>query len=368
MNAGIYVHLPFCKVQCTYCDFPLTTRLSLSKRYYAALLKEIGLIPVTLSTDTLYFGGGTPSLTPPEILLEIKQKFPLEQDCEVTLEANPDDITSEVLQTWTQIGITRLSIGVQSLEESVLRGMMRQHSAEEAIHAYHLARSAGFTNISLDLIAGYPQQTVHGFLEGLESLTRLHPDHLSIYLLEMHEKTPLSRQITTGVAQMMAEEDQLRVYTEAILILQNAGYCHYEVSNFALPGRESRHNLKYWSDAPYYAYGAGASSYLGSTRITNLREVARYIDAMENGKNPAESSTLEDQETRVRNALIFGLRKREGVEIPEFEKRYGVAAVSLFPDDAHEFLEAGLLEIRGKYLRLTLSGMLVSNEILESAL
>ncbi len=246
--------------------------------------------------------------------------------------------------------------------------MMRQHSAEEALQAFRLARSAGFNNINMDLIAGYPQQTVRGFLEGLDLLIQLRPDHLSIYLLEMHESTTLSRQITTGIAQVMPEEDQLQIYTEAIRILQHAGYRHYEVSNFALPGRESQHNLKYWSDAPYYAYGAGASSYLQSTRTTNLREIPRYIDALENSRTPVESKTAEDQETRVRNALIFGLRKRDGIDLTEFEKKYGVPAVSLFHDQAKEFLEAGFLEIHGRFLRLTLSGMMVSNEILDSAL
>ncbi len=368
MNPGIYVHLPFCKVHCTYCDFPLTTRLSLSQRYYKALCDEIDLHPVTLSADTLYFGGGTPSMTPPETILKIKRKFSLEHGTEVTLEANPDDITPEILQTWKEIGITRLSIGVQSLEEPVLRAMMRQHSAEDPLEAFQLARNSGFTNINVDLIAGYPRQTVQGFLGGLELLIRHRPEHFSIYLLETHERTALSRQITAGVAQVMAEEDQLHVFTRAIQILQKAGYRHYEVSNFALPGYESRHNLKYWSDAPYYAYGAGASSYLESTRITNLRDVALYVDAMERGHNPVETKTVEDRETRIRNALIFGLRKREGIDLTEFEQTYGVSAISLFPDGAKDFLEAGLLELRGRYLRLTLRGMLVSNEILERVL
>ncbi len=368
MNAGIYVHLPFCKVRCAYCDFPLTTRLSLSQRYYTALLREIALNPSTRCADTLYFGGGTPSLTPPEIILEIKRRFLLEKDAEVTLEANPDDIEQEIAQTWKQIGITRLSIGVQSLEELVLHGMLRQHSAARALDAFRLARNAGFENINVDLIAGYPQQTVRGFLDGVQTLMELRPDHFSIYLLETDHRTALARQLDSGKVQLMPEEDQLHCFAEAIRYRQDTGYCHYEVSNFALPGLESRHNLKYWSDAPYHAYGAGACSYVEPIRTTNFSGVIEYVEALETGKLPVQSSTVEDRDTRIRNALIFGLRKRDGIHLPEFERRYGVPAVSLFPANAKEFFETGLLEIRGTHLRLTFSGMMVSNDILHTVL
>ena len=257
---GIYVHLPFCKVHCAYCDFPLTLRKTLAGDYYESLLREIDQNPAP-EADTLYFGGGTPSQTPVEVLQEIRSRMKLKGDSEVTIEANPDDITPQLLQEWKAIGITRISIGVQSLEREALQAALRPHTPEQAVDTLKQALNAGFHSINADMIIGLPSQTTAGFESDIDRLIALHPQHFSLYLLEVHESTALHKQLNAGRRELMAEEDQIACYRKATKKLQDAGYLHYEVSNFALPGFESRHNLKYWTSAPYYAYGAGACSY-----------------------------------------------------------------------------------------------------------
>jgi oxygen-independent coproporphyrinogen-3 oxidase len=365
---GVYVHLPFCTVHCVYCDFPLTTRLSLSPRYYEALLKEIHLNTASGPVDTLYFGGGTPSLAPIEVLSEIVNSFALETGSEVTLEVNPDHIRATALAQWKALGITRISLGVQSLENEVLKLMLREHTPEEAREKLKSAIRTGFDCVNVDLILGYPKQSASTFLQDLESLIKLQPEHFSIYLLELHETTPLYKMVQEGQASLMPEAEQLDSFETAVRILKREGYEHYEVSNFALPGKESRHNLKYWNDVSYLAYGAGACGYVDSTRTRNLPDVLKYIEAMEKGLSPNVEVIHETAETRSRNALIFGLRKTSGINVLEFETSYGCKPRDLFGSSYEEYLADGFLEEAGSHLRLTEKGLLVSNEILSSAL
>ena len=361
-RTGIYIHLPFCKVHCSYCDFPITTRTSLAQEYYECLLREISMNPAP-AADTLYFGGGTPSLAPPPVLQKIRGAFTLMDGSEITLEANPDDVRPDVLKEWLAAGVTRLSLGIQSLEPEALRAALRQHTPDQAEEALRQARESGFNNISADLILGLPLQTPSGFLRGIERILDFRPQHLSLYFLEVHENTALRKQMDRGRAAPMEEDDQLDCYERAVAMLLSSGYTHYEVSNFALPGFESRHNLKYWTAAPTYAYGAGACSYHDTLRIQNAASVTDYIAAVRAGRPPVATSVAEDPDTRMRNTLIFGLRRREGVAIPEFERHYGVSPLELFPDSG-ELLSGGFLEVQAGRLRLTFRGMLLSNEIL----
>lgn len=364
MNPGIYIHLPFCSVHCTYCDFPLTTRVSLSDRYYSALLREIDQRRPETMADTLYFGGGTPSLTPARILKEIRERFALVRDSEITMEANPDDIDRQRIHEWKHAGINRLSVGVQSLEPAVLRCLLRKHDADTARHALADARNSGCSNLNIDLMIGCPEQTSLGFLGGLRELIDFHPDHFSLYLLEIHENTALAKQLQDGRLRIMEENEQVDCYSEAITVLKQAGFDHYEVSNFALPGKQSIHNLKYWSSAEYFGFGAGAASYVDGVRNTNQRSIETYIRCVEEMRSPVETESKEDAETKMRNALIFGLRKTRGINLKEFESEFAVPALMLFGESADTFLENRWLEIHEETLRLTLSGMLLSNEIL----
>ena len=365
---GIYVHLPFCSVHCTYCDFPITTRTSLSNRYYDALLKELHVKPAQERADTLYFGGGTPSLAPVPVLQEIVSSVSIEPKAEITMEVNPDHVTAQKLADWRSLGINRLSLGVQSLEKDVLQRMLRQHSPQDALNAIQLSAQAGFENRSIDLILGFPNQTVSGFLSGLQQLIECEPDHFSIYLLEIHEGTGLHKIIQSGGAVCMEEEAQIGCFETAIDLLAGAGFEQYEVSNFARKKKMSIHNLKYWTDAPYYAYGAGACSYFERYRTRNIPDVQAYIEAMERGASPVDETIQEDPETRARNALIFGLRKIEGVHVEDFEAMYGRSAMSLFDDDLDSHFAGGLLERVGHHLRLTRKGLLLANEVLTSAI
>ena len=368
LTSGAYFHLPFCSVHCTYCDFPITTRLSLSNRYYAALLAEIERNIPEEKVDTIYFGGGTPSLAPVELIRDVIARLPTEPDPEVTLEANPDHISNKKLTEWRAAGINRFSLGVQSLDLPVLRAMLRQHSPEQALAAIAGTRKAGFENVNVDLILGYPAQTGTGFLSDVRRVIETEPDHFSIYLLEIHEGTALHKSIDSGSATVMEEAEQIDSFERAIELLAGAGYEHYEVSNFARPGKSSRHNQKYWNDAPYYAYGAGACSYLGSRRTRNLSSVSSYIEALESGQSPVEESSLDSETTRARNALIFGLRQIRGIDIPAFERRFGVKPDDLFEGSLQEHLANGLIEVSQNHLRLTRKGMLLSNEVLSSAI
>jgi oxygen-independent coproporphyrinogen-3 oxidase len=319
-------------------------------------------------SDTLYFGGGTPSVTAVDTIDGLIKMMPLTKDAEITLEANPDDVSFESLSSWLKCGITRLSLGIQSLEPAVLRAMLRRHSANQAIIAIQNAQKAGFGNINVDLMLGSPAQTAEGFFLGLLQILDFRPQHISLYMLEVHEGTLLAHQIQQGKIQQMPEEQQVSCYLQAVDLLKKAGYLHYEVSNFALAGFQSRHNLKYWTSAPYYGYGAGACSYYEQRRIQNLREIPAYIQSIVSGKLPIESETLEDRETEARNAVIFGLRKTEGIDVENFRITYGIHPLSLFENRADLFLAEGFLELHEGRLRLTSGGLLLSNEILSSAI
>lgn len=320
--------------------------------------------PLAEKSDTLYFGGGTPSLTPSIVLKRLHEKFELAQDAEITLEANPEDITSESIAGWIETGVNRLSIGIQSLQEPALRSSSRVHSAEQALQAIEKVQVSGWANVNLDLMIGLPEQTVSGFIEDLQHLIRLRPSHFSLYLLEIHDRTALSKEIQSGRRTLMNEDDQLSCYIEGIRLLREAGYEHYEVSNFALPGFQCKHNLKYWNGNPYEGYGIGACSYTGGYRTENVRELNRYIDRIASDLSPIKNRIEEDRETKMRNRLIFGLRKREGVHTTEFEQEFGTSVMSLFQAEGATLLENGLLELSEDHLRLSLAGMLISNDIL----
>jgi putative oxygen-independent coproporphyrinogen III oxidase len=367
MKPGIYIHLPFCSVHCVYCDFPISTRLSLSDRYYNALITEIRRQPPADVADTVYFGGGTPSLAPAKILKVALDSLEVWKQSEISLEANPDHITEEKLDEWLSLGVNRLSLGIQSTEPQVLKSMLRQHSPEDALQTLRMSRNSGFNNLNVDLVLGFPGQSVDGFSKGLEGLIELRPDHFSVYLLELHENAPLYRMIAEERLSPMEEADQLIALEQTVRLLSEAGYEQYEISNFALPGKTSNHNLKYWSDAPYYGYGAGACSYAKQYRTRNVSDVSAYIEAIERGGSALEEVIEENPEIRARNALIFGLRKVKGIDIALFQQKYLMSPQELFGSSFDGYITDGFLELSGNHLRLTRKGMLLSNEVLTSA-
>jgi len=345
---GIYIHLPFCTTHCVYCPFAISTNMTLQEEYVAALLREIG---EGRTVDTLYFGGGTPSRTSIEHLAMLASRFSVQG--ELTLEANPEDVNAESVAAWRDIGVNRLSIGVQAFNDSELRAIGRVHDATQARNAVELAVQAGL-RVSLDLILGLPQQTPERFRDSLQQAIDLGVGHLSLYMLDLDEKTPLQVQVARGRTTVPEDDQVANLYIEAVERLDRASLHQYEISNFARPGEESRHNLRYWRREPYLGFGLGAHSFVDERRFANTRDIHRYIaDPL------AEdfSETLSDEERR-HEFLFLRLRQSSGIDYREL--------VELCGQEAVEWTERGLRE--GWLRRLdsrvafTPAGFLLSND------
>lgn len=360
-QAGLYLHIPFCRSRCSYCDFATGLYESgLADRYVNALVEETGASTLARAqVDTIYFGGGTPSLLDPaqlkKILLALGEKFDVDPASEITLEINPGSITVEKLRAFRSLGINRASFGAQTFDDRELAKLGRSHTANDARRTFHDLREAGFDNVSFDLIAGLPGQTLAGWQRNVEEALELRPEHLSFYLLEVHSGTPLAQHIERGL-QPVPDEDLAAVMYEWMLErAAAAGYEHYEISNLCRPGFQSRHNTKYWTGAPYFGFGCSAHSYDGSMqRWSNHRDVLEYVSLVEKGSSPiSEKQILTDSDLKA-ESLFLGLRMMCGVN-QDLCKDYET--------DVARFQEAGLLELDGDFIKLTRSGALLSNEV-----
>ena len=367
--AGLYVHIPFCSSRCSYCDF--ATGLyegELAERYVAALVEEIRASPHHVaSVDTIYFGGGTPSLLSlaqlDRILATLYTQFEIVPAAEVTLEINPGSVTLEKLEAFRSLGINRASFGAQTFDDRELAKLGRSHTAADALKTFADLRHADFTNISFDLIAGLPGQTLEGWQRNVNQALDLNPEHLSFYLLEVHSGTPLAEHIRRGL-QPVPDDDLAGVMYEWMLEHASAaGYEHYEISNLSRPGFHSRHNVKYWTSAPYFGFGCSSHSYDGRTRRwSNHRDVLKYVEAIENGQTPVvEAQALSETDVRA-EALFLGMRLMRGVDVRRYRESFGVDLREAHAADLDRFRKAGLLEFDGDLIRLTRSGALLSNE------
>jgi len=367
---GLYVHIPFCAAICNYCNFNRGLfDAGLKQRYVAALLREIRSAgePAT-PADTIFFGGGTPSLLDPAEIADIvrtcRESFDLAADAEVTLEANPETVTAGRLEQFRAAGVNRLSYGVQSFRDTELVRLSRLHSADRAREAFSLARSAGFDNISLDLMMWLPQQSVAEWLESVDALIGVGPDHASLYLLEVYPNAPLRDEMARAKWSLAPDDDAAEMYLEAMARLDAAGYGQYEISNVARPGRVSRHNLKYWEDGEWRGFGCGAHSTRAGVRWKNLSSTTEYIAAViEDGRSPAVEQRILSTEERIEEALFTGLRLTRGIDLTEFGFRYDVDVWARYGRELQPFVDAGLL-IYDARLRLTRPGMLLANEIM----
>lgn len=308
---GLYLHFPFCAERCTYCDFPTVAgRDERIEPYLAALEVEIGSLPGELpgKADSVYLGGGTPSrMTPAELgrlLGAVRGRFELTPECEITLEGNPESLTPDRLARYRETGVTRVSVGVQSLDDEVLRGVGRAHDAAQATEAVHASRRAGFADVSLDLIAGLPGEDLDHWTRTVERAAALGPDHVSVYLLETDKDTPLSRAMRSGRIPRPDDDALACAYEQTVAVLEAGGLALYEISNFARAGHESRHNLKYWSDAAYVGLGLGAHSYWAGERWANRRDLEGYIAEVSGGRDAGEWSDPWDPERRLGEARI----------------------------------------------------------------
>ncbi len=367
---GLYLHIPFCSAICGYCNFNRgLLDAALKTRYVRALEREIARTgSAGRAADTIYFGGGTPSLLEAEEVARLigacRGRFAVAPDAEVTLEANPETVTPETLAAFRQAGVNRLSFGVQSFRDEELKRLGRIHDARRARSAFADARRAGFDNISLDLMLWLPGQTRQHVGESVARLIELAPEHASLYLLELYPNAPLREDMARAGWSLAPDDDAAEMYISSMETLEAAGYEQYEISNVARPGRRSRHNLKYWSDGEWAGFGCGAHSTIGCQRWNNVASIVEYAARVEAGEEVvADRRTLSRRE-RIEEALFMGLRLADGVSTTRFAREYGIDIWATWGGHLERCVDAGLLVREPGRLRLTRHGMLLSNEVL----
>jgi oxygen-independent coproporphyrinogen-3 oxidase len=366
---GLYVHIPFCAAICNYCNFNRGLfDAALKQRYVDALVAEITAAAGTRGADTIYFGGGTPSLLEPEevarIIAACERAFGVAADREVTLEANPETVTTERLAGYRAAGVTRVSFGVQSFRDDELRRLSRLHGARRAADAFDEARAARFDNVSLDLMMWLPGQSVAEWLESVDRAAAVGPEHLSLYMLEVYPNAPLRDEMARARWSQAPDEDAAAMYVSAMERLEAAGYEQYEISNVARPGRRSRHNLKYWSDGDWLGFGCGAHSTCDGVRWKNVAGTEEYIARVALGGTAAVDVRTMPADERLGDALFTGLRLADGVDADAISLRYGVDVWHRYGEALKPFIDEGLLCREDCRMRLTRRGMLLAHEVM----
>jgi oxygen-independent coproporphyrinogen-3 oxidase len=379
MNLGVYIQVPFCQSRCTYCNFHtgVVTR-DRYEPYAAAICREMESSELAegSTADTVYFGGGTPSLLDPALLARMMatlEKTTGAQPTEVTLEADPETISPQKAAAWLAAGFNRISLGAQSFEDRELQTAGRVHRREDVYRAMESLRAAGFRNISMDLIAGLPHQTRESWESSVAQLVRLLPEHVSIYMLEIDEDSRLGRESLAGGSRYSAEavppDDAMAdFYDYAAVRLATAGYDHYEISNWGLPGRHSEHNLKYWRREPYLGLGAGAHSFNGSQRWANVHEPDRYVTLIERGGSAREQLANVFPPDALSEEFFLGLRQLEGIDFERIAREYDREPwmhdrLATLRQRIDQLRSDGFVEVDGPRLRIAPARLTVSNEI-----
>lgn len=372
--AGIYFHIPYCVSRCTYCDFYTQTDFRSKTKLLKAMQEEINIRKAYLKNQpisTIYFGGGTPStLTIEEIesLLHcIHQLFIVENDAEITLEANPDDLNVTYLKHLKEIGINRLSIGIQNFDDNKLLAINRRHTGLEAKKAVQTAKEIGVSNISIDLIFGLPGETIESWEEQLLQALDLEVPHFSIYGLTYEKGTRLWQQRKNGKVLEIGEEDSLEMYNFTRNVLKNAGYEHYEVSNFAKKGYHSRHNSNYWNETPYLGIGASAHSFDGNSRQWNIASINQYCHKIENKEIFYELENL-SFEDKINDRIMLSLRTAEGLNLSSFEQDFGINVKNNLLKESKKHIENNLLIKQENRLKLSSQGLLIADRIISDLL
>jgi oxygen-independent coproporphyrinogen-3 oxidase len=366
--AGIYIHIPFCRKACHYCNFHFSTTHSLLPQMIDTIVAEVALQQSYLqeNIDTIYFGGGTPSLCTAaqieRILLAIKTSFSVNDGAEITLESNPDDITEERLLAWRQMGINRLSIGVQSFVEEDLRWMNRAHSATQATHCIQLAQQYGFTNLTIDLIYGTPTLSDEQWQQNVQTAIDLGVTHLSCYALTVEPKTALDKMIQLEKIANVDAEKQARHFELLMQWLQIAGFEHYEISNFAKPGHRSRHNSSYWQGKTYLGIGPSAHSFNGNSRQWNIANNALYMASIEKQIVPFEVEQLTPMQ-QLNEYIMTSLRTMEGLSMQKIQQHWGNKALAAIMQEAQPHLHDNNMAQSNQYLHLTNAGKLLADGI-----
>jgi oxygen-independent coproporphyrinogen-3 oxidase len=366
-NTALYIHVPFCKRKCAYCDFPsFAGKESLMLDYTKALCKEIET-RVDKNIDTIFIGGGTPtylSLEALKLLQNSLDKLQKSEDLEFTAECNPESLSREKLQLFKEMGVNRLSIGLQAWQDNLLRALDRVHNLDQFLTAFNTARELGFNNINVDLMFGLPSQTVEQWKETLQRVTELGVEHISCYSLIIEEGTPFYNMHTKGKLLLPEEEREREMYEYAVNFLRNKGYNQYEISNFSKPNLSCRHNMIYWNLEDYYGCGSGASSYLNSIRYRNTDSIEKYIYVMEKKENAFIEEHKNSREDNMEEFMFMGLRKLEGICEREFFERFNVDIDSIYEDVIKKFTNNELLIRKGGRLYLSEEGIQLSNQVM----
>ena len=376
-NFGIYIHIPFCKKKCSYCDFvSFCNKDSLIENYLEALKKEIEkFIFIKYNVTTIYIGGGTPSYIKEiyikEILDLLKEKLVNNktswEDLEITIEVNPGTVNKEKLETYIKAGVNRLSIGLQSTSNKLLKQIGRIHTFEEFLDTYNLAKKVGFDNINVDLMIALPNQTIKDIKESLEKIVNLNPNHISVYSLIIEEGTLLEKQINDGKLKLPSDEEERKMYWYVKDFLELSGYNHYEISNFSKKGKESKHNLNCWNQEEYIGFGLVSHSYIDGIRFCNTSNLEGYIKNIENN-NPDRNKKIEEEqskEDKEKEFMMLGFRKIEGVDISKFKEKYQENPLYLFRKELNKLVSEGLIEVDLNNIRLTNKGLDLANLVFE---
>ena len=380
---GLYIHIPFCKQKCSYCDFcSYAEKQDLISKYIKCLLQEIKEVGINNRADfengkddlfsikTIYIGGGTPSLIESkyivQIMEEIKSNFELDENAEITIEVNPGTVTLEKLEDYNKAGINRLSIGLQSTHEHLLKEIGRIHTYLDFLDTYRFAREAGFENINVDLMIGLPNQTLAEVQDSIEEIVSMEPEHISVYSLILEESTPLFKKVEDGL-ELPDEELERKMYWTVKQTLEANGYNHYEISNFAKQNYESKHNLDCWSQKEYIGFGVAAHSYTNGIRYSNIENLEQYIKNYEEDKTEENLIFHEkqDMEAMQKEYMLLGLRKIDGVSIQDFKIKFVANPVFLYHDKLEKLVNEDLIEIDGNQIKLTNKGLDLANIVWE---
>ena len=368
---GVYVHIPFCKQKCYYCDFiSYCNKDNLIEDYVKAVKKEIRMQNIQSQITTVYIGGGTPSYIDSkyivEIIDEVKKKN-LSKRPEITIEVNPGTVTKEKLKDYKKCGINRLSIGLQSTKDEILKEIGRIHNFEQFLETYQMARKVGFKNINVDLILGIPNQRIKDLKDSLEKIIELQPEHISVYSLIVEDGTPIANKIEKGELELPDEDTERNMYWYVKNTLELNGYIHYEISNFAKKGRESKHNKNCWNQNQYFGFGVAAHSYRDITRYSNTEKIEEYIknvmtERLDRNRIIHEIQKEYDAEKEY---MLLGLRKLTGVNISEFKLKFGDNPIYLFRNELKKLTDEGLIIVDEDFIRLTNKGIDLANLVWE---
>ena len=364
--AGLYIHIPFCRSRCIYCGFYSTTMLELREEYVDALCKEMRMRGHAV-LDTIYLGGGTPSLLTRQMLGQlfdtIETVYDVRPGAEITMECNPDDVDAHFAEMLNSLPVNRVSMGIQSFDEERLKFLHRRHTAQQGRHAVDLLREAGINNISIDLMFGFPNETLEQWRYDINQALLLKVEHISAYSLMVEENTPLYRMVESKMVKKADDDTYIIMYNQLVCMLKESGYQHYEISNFALPGYHSRHNSSYWNDIPYIGIGAAAHSYDVTSRSSNVADVKQYIHSIKSGVLPSERESL-SMTDRYNDMITTRLRTCHGICLGNAASMFGEPMIEYLLQNAQPYLDSGWLVLEDGHLHLTHKGIMMSDTVM----